>query len=82
MRVFKFAAIIFGGALILLAGGCASTPEEPLPLGWTDMSEVQPAQNLPPFKLTPADIAVSPPPVTNSIPPPVTNNSKPRVAPL
>ena len=64
--MFKFAGILFCGALLLLAG-CATTPNEPLPSDWTGTNAV----------VSPPVYQPIPPVVKTNLPPPVQSNPPP-----
>jgi N-acetylmuramoyl-L-alanine amidase len=61
--VFKFAGILFCGALIFMAG-CATQPNESLPPNWSAPNEAPapPPQKLPPLKPIPSPVTTNPPP--------------------
>ena len=61
--MFKFAGIIFCGALIFMAG-CATQPNESLPPNWSAPNEapVPPPQKLPPLQPIPSPVITNPPP--------------------
>lgn len=89
----KFAALIFFGVLVLLAG-CSTTPNEQPPPNWSGTNQVQQVENqtnlppviktnLPPLVKTnlPPVAKTNLPPLVSTNPPP-TNVFKPRVAPV
>jgi N-acetylmuramoyl-L-alanine amidase len=93
--VSKLAAMIFCGALVLLAG-CATSPNQGPPPDWSATNQVEQAESpLPPMpvlpaiqtnasfvvkNIVPATMTITNLPLTN--PPPATNAIKPRIVPV